>query len=266
MGAQEASENPQEDSKRPPTVAQTGPKRASNRPPRSLPRHPREHPRCPRCPLEQSPPNMLDLHGGGTCRRQLETRAHSGVHLAQKAFRLHRPQQPELHPVYRRAGLRMHQPAVHGVEHVWPSVPVAPLEHLSVEPHDLDRARGGPLRDQGLQVPHGRGPLQRVRKEGGDQRSSGERGPAPGLQPRAPQITWGAEMHPHPRGLAAGVEEKEEGEGPVGVKVRFHPETSSSAVTSSGVTCSHKKFMRATAFSSSDQSPGYSDTPWGVTN
>ena len=89
---------------------------------------------------------------------------------------------------------------------------------------------------------------------------------APGLQPRAPQISWGAEMHPHPRGLAAGVEEKEEGEGPMGVKVRFHPETSSSAVTSSGVTCSHKKFMRATAFSSSDQSPGYSDTPWGVTN
>ena len=31
-----------------------------------------EHPICLRCPLEQSPPSMLDWHGGGTCRGQLD--------------------------------------------------------------------------------------------------------------------------------------------------------------------------------------------------
>ena len=72
-GLREAPREPQEAPKRRPN----SPQEASKLPPRS-PReashdkYPNDHPRCLRCPLEQSPPSMLDWHGGGTCRGQLD--------------------------------------------------------------------------------------------------------------------------------------------------------------------------------------------------
>ena len=77
----EAQRGPQEAPRRPPNSPQeasklppTGPREASHD------KYPNEHPRCLRCPLEQSPPSMLDWHGGGTCRRQLDILSFLSLH------------------------------------------------------------------------------------------------------------------------------------------------------------------------------------------